>query len=171
MNKGPSLIHPSPAIIVMGVSGCGKTTVGKQLAERLGLRFLDADDFHPSANIAKMRAGIPLQDSDRAPWLDVLAQQLFMHRKAGVILACSALKQSYRDRLTSRVPEARFLYLKGSFQSILERIKVREHFMPESLLQSQFATLEEPENALVLEISQDPETLVNRAIQLLQTEA
>ncbi len=142
--------------IVMGVSGSGKSTVGKALAEKLGWDFFDADDFHPQANIAKMAAGIPLDDSDRTPWLAALSDQLFATLKAGrhSVLACSALKESYRKQLLNGKEGVEIIYLKGSYDLLLERMSMREgHFMKPEMLKSQFATLEEPQNALVLDIS------------------
>ncbi len=159
----PDSTAPAPVVIVMGVSGCGKTTVGKRLAKRLNVPFLDADDFHPPENIAKMQSGQPLQDTDRIPWLDILSKLLQDHQYNGVVLACSALRQRYRDHLITGLVHARFIYLKGSFDEIYTRMKLRDHFMPASLLKSQFSTLEEPQEAIVLDISEDVETLVNKA--------
>ena len=158
---------PAPVVIVMGVSGCGKTTVGTLLAKRLNVPFLDADDFHPPENIAKMQSGQPLQDVDRKPWLDVLSQLLQTHQTHGVVLACSALRQRYREHLSTGVAHARFIYLKGNFDEIYSRMKLRDHFMPASLLKSQFSTLEEPEDAIVLDLSQDVQTLVDTAYRSL----
>lgn len=133
-------------IVVMGVSGSGKTSVGEGLAKRLGLRFRDADEFHPPANIAKMSAGIPLTDADREPWLDAIGKAL-AQSDGRLIVACSALRRSYRDRLlkTARRPVV-FLWLDGSQETIAARMaERRHHFMPPSLLGSQFATLEPPD--------------------------
>lgn len=143
--------------VVMGVSGCGKSTVAAMLASRTGGTFLDADDFHPPANKAKMAAGIPLCDEDRWGWLDLLNQELKHRAVSGdpLFLACSALRQAYRDRLTSDLPGLRFIYLKGSRELILTRVRSREnHFMPSSLLDSQFATLEEPEDVITIPIDE-----------------
>lgn len=148
----------------MGVSGSGKSTVAQMLACATGGDWLDADDFHLPENKAKLSAGIPLTDEDRWPWLDILNEKL--HSAASpskpFFLACSALKQKYRDRLVAGLPEARFVYLKGSRELIRSRLEQRRnHFMPASLLDSQFAILEEPENAIVLDISRTAEKLVD----------
>ena len=138
----------------MGVSGSGKTTIGRALADELGWTFLDADDFHPPASVAKMAAGVALSDEDRWPWLDRLAGELRALDERGrhVVLACSALKQEYRDRL-KRAGELRWAYLKGDAATIELRLaKRRGHYMPASLLASQFATLEEPAEAIVVDI-------------------
>jgi len=149
--------------IVMGVSGSGKTTMARMLAAATGADWLDADDFHSSENKLKMSQGIALTDDDRWPWLDRLNAAL---RSAAceaktVFLACSALKQTYRDRLVRGVPQARFVYLKGSFALIRSRLKARkDHFMPAALLQSQFDDLEEPKDALILDISKTEDQLL-----------
>ena len=143
----------------MGVSGCGKSTVGRALAATLGWPLLDADEFHPPENVAKMAAGIPLTDADRGPWLDKVAGELARFRDAGAhaVLACSALKQVYRDRLASG-GEVRFVHLKGDPGTIAARLAQRRHkYMPASLLASQFATLEEPGDALCVDIGQSVE--------------
>jgi gluconokinase len=140
--------------VLMGVCGCGKTTVGRALAERIGWPFHDADDFHPPANVAKMVAGEPLSDDDRRPWLDRLASEMAAINARGdnAILACSALKQSYRDRL-SRAGDVRYVYLRGDEATIAPRLAARAgHYMPASLLTSQFAALEEPSDAMVVDI-------------------
>ncbi len=142
--------------IVMGVSGSGKTTMAQFLAHATGGDWLDADDFHSAENKSKMTHGIPLTDEDRWPWLDQLNGELraAARNRKTVFLACSALKQKYRDRLVSGLPQARFIYLKGSFEFIRARLAQRKnHFMPAGLLESQFADLEEPTNAIVLDIS------------------
>ena len=153
--------------VVMGVSGCGKSTVAARLAEGRGGDFLDADDFHPQANKAKMAAGIPLQDEDRAGWLDLLNAE-FKKRAANgreTFLACSALRQIYRDRLAAGLPSLRFIYLKGSRESIRSRLEQRtDHFMSPSLLESQFATLEEPTDAIDISIEQPLEAVVAEAL-------
>ena len=146
----------------MGVCGCGKTTIGRALAEDLGWPFHDADDFHPDANVAKMAAGKALDDTDRWPWLDrmVAAMQSAQSNGGHAVLACSALKQSYRDRL-QRAGNVRFVYMHGDVETIAARLAVRSHrYMPASLLPSQFATLEEPADALVVDIRQSPEAQV-----------
>ncbi len=142
--------------IIMGVAGSGKTTMGKALAERLGWDFFDADDFHPPENIAKMAAGIPLNDSDRAPWLAALSNVLFSTLKAGrhPVLACSALKESYRAQLLDGKDGVEVIYLKGSYDLLRARMSTRQkHFMKPGMLKSQFDTLEEPKDALTLDIS------------------
>lgn len=154
-------------IILMGVSGCGKTTVGRLLAERLGWEFLDGDNFHPPDNVTKMSRGTPLTDADRAGWLDRLAGLITESLQQGrsVVLACSALKQSYRDRLTVSPGSVRFVYLKGSRELIGSRLLERAgHFMPPGLLESQFKDLEEPGNALVVDIRLSPEENVELII-------
>ena len=141
--------------LVMGVSGCGKSPLGKMLADQLGWSFYDADDFHPPENIQKMKAGIPLTDVDRLPWLERLS---FLLRKEVVIgnhpvLACSALRQSYRDILLDGLSGFQIIYLKGDRELIASRMNSRPgHFMPTALLDSQFATLEEPCGSNVLEV-------------------
>jgi gluconokinase len=140
----------------MGVSGSGKTTVGKPLAERLGYPFLDADEFHPPANVVKMAAGTPLTDADRWPWLALLNAKLNEQKNA--VLACSALKQSYRDALAKGLTDCRFVHLRGSIELIRARLRERQHrYMPASLLESQFAALEPPQDAIEIDIGQAPE--------------
>src|SRR5512134_2204330 len=142
-------------VVLMGVSGCGKSVVGQALAADLGWPFLDADDFHPEANVAKMAAGVPLTDEDRWPWLDRLSAELSAigGRGAHAVLACSALKQAYRDRL-ARAGGVTFVYLKGDRDTIAARIAARSHrYMPPNLLASQLATLEEPTDAIVVGVA------------------
>lgn len=142
-------------LILMGVVGSGKTTVGKLLAQKLGWQFADADDFHPAANVEKIHHGIPLDDRDRAPWLSALrgAIEQWNAAKQHVVLACSALKRGYRAEL--RAGPVQFVYLKGSYELILSRLRSRRgHFASESILASQFADLEEPED--VITIAVDP---------------
>lgn len=144
-------------IVLMGVCGCGKTTVGQALAASLGWPFHDADDFHPPANVTKMAAGTPLTDDDRAPWLTRLADELAacLARGGHAVLACSALKQAYRDRL-AMAGDVRFVHLAGDQATIEARLAVRQHrYMPATLLASQFATLEVPTDALAVDIRQD----------------
>jgi len=151
-------------ILLMGVSGSGKTTIGHLLAQDLGWPFYDGDDFHPRANIDKMRQGIPLTDADRDSWLTALRQQIdtLVNNRQPAVLACSALKQAYRDRLSKGQPEVCFVYLKGSYDLIRQRLLARHgHFMPTDLLKSQFDTLEEPEDVPAIDISQTPEVIVN----------
>jgi len=131
-------------IVVMGVSGCGKSAVGERLAQRLGLPLVEGDAFHPPANIAKMRAGLPLTDQDRAGWLARLGQEL-RNLPEGAVLACSALKRSYRNGLRAAVPELRFVYLALTPEQSLERVATRDgHFYPPSLVASQFEALQDP---------------------------
>ena len=150
------------AIIVMGVAGSGKTTVGSMLAREVGLAFFDADDFHPPANHEKMRQGIPLTDEDRAEWLKLLRDLIRKNLDEGVscVLACSALKQSYRELLA--VDESvRFVYLHGTYEQVETRMKHRkDHYMPVELLKSQFEALEEPREAVVVDISHSPEEII-----------
>jgi len=149
--------------VVMGVSGSGKSTVARMLARATGGQWLDADDFHPAPNRAKMGAGIPLTDEDRQPWLDRLNAELraAAAQSRPVFLACSALKQKYRDRLAAGLPQVRFVYLKGSRELIGSRLALRkQHFMPASLMDSQFADLEEPVDAIVLDVSRREEQLL-----------
>jgi gluconokinase len=141
-------------VVMMGVSGCGKTAVGQALAADLGWPFCDGDDFHPQANVAKMAAGTPLTDVDRWPWLDRLAAEMsaINARGADAVFACSSLKQAYRDRF-SRAGDVRFVHLKGDYDTIAARIAARSHrYMPPTLLASQFATLEDPSDAIVVDV-------------------
>ncbi|MEE2803503.1 MAG: gluconokinase [Pseudomonadota bacterium] len=157
---GTALRSPT-VVIVMGVSGSGKTTIGTLLAKELNCSFLDADDFHPQANVAKMVAGSPLTDEDRWPWLNILADKIRAHiaQQQSLILACSALKKCYRQALCLDDKHVQFVYLKGDYNTICERLRSREsHFMDASLLDSQFAALEEPINAIVVDIRADPTT-------------
>jgi gluconokinase len=150
-------------VIVMGVAGAGKTTVGSRLAASLGCEFIDADDYHPPASVQKMRAGQPLGDDDRWPWLARLNGVLREHAKrgAGLVLACSALKAGYRKALARGLPDARLVYLRGSKAVIAPRLAGRGgHFMNPGLLDSQFATLEEPRDAIVVDVAATPEALV-----------
>ena len=159
-------------IVAMGVSGSGKTTLGRALARELGAEFLEGDRFHPEANVAKMSRGEPLDDADRWPWLDRLAEELARVRKAGgnAVLACSALKRAYRDRLRRGAPELRLLFLKGDQAMIRERLRARtQHFMPPGLLDSQFAALEEPgpdESPIVIDVTPPLEILMDRLPKL-----
>lgn len=153
-------------LVVMGVSGSGKSTVGALLAKRLGWPFFDADEYHPPANVAKMKAGTPLTDEDRWPWLEKLNGLLKEKRDA--VLACSALKQVYRERLTAGLPASRIVFLKGEKKLIRERLATRQHkYMPASLLDSQFATLEPPADAIAVDIAQDPAACVEAIVARL----
>jgi gluconokinase len=151
-------------VALMGVSGAGKTTVGKLLSERLDWPLLDADDYHPPANIEKMRSGIPLTDDDRWPWLDRLNGLLKDKERHGedALLACSALKSRYRDRLAAGCSNLRWVYLKGSFELIESRLKARKgHYMKAGLLESQFAALEVPSDAITTDIDATPEAIAD----------
>lgn len=162
-------------VIVMGVCGCGKTTVGRGLARELGCEFLDADDFHPEANVAKMAKGVALTDDDRWPWLDAIVEAMRERapRGSGAVIACSALKQAYRDRLrrgVGTVDEVRIVYLKGDTATIASRLASRSgHYMPASLLESQFAALEEPGDAIVVDIRQPAEDQARQAAAALRS--
>ncbi|MFE1317565.1 gluconokinase [Kitasatospora phosalacinea] len=162
-----------PVVVVMGVSGVGKTTVARLLADRLDLPYAEADDFHPAANIAKMSAGTPLDDRDRLPWLRALGGWLGERSAAGSggVVTCSALKRRYRDVLRAACPDAFFLHLSGSHDLVGDRMAHRTgHFMPTSLLDSQYAALEPlqaDEVGTVLDVGADPETLVARAVAAL----
>jgi len=155
-------------IVVMGVSGSGKTTVGTLLAQRLGRPFADADAFHPPANVGKMRAGIPLTDEDRWPWLDAMAAWIDEARRSGKggVVACSALKRRYRDRIIGARDDVRLVHLQGTYEVIAQRMAERpHHYMPVSLLQSQFEALEPPEpdeQALVMRVEAPAEEIVGK---------
>jgi gluconokinase len=153
-------------ILIMGTTGAGKSTVGKLLAERLAWPFLDADDFHPQANIEKMKHGMPLTDADRAPWLANIHGELLRLAVEGknAVLACSALKQSYRNTLSLGL-DMHVVYLRGSYEEMRRHILARHgHFAGEAILAGQFADLEEPQDALVLKIAEQPEQLVTQTI-------
>ena len=157
-------------VLVMGVSGVGKTTIGAALAERLGWPYLDADDYHPAANVAKMSAGTPLEDADRWPWLARINQELlsFEMNQASVVLSCSALKDSYREKLREGVKEFEVVYLHGESGLIQGRAESREHrFMPAALLQSQFRTLEPPADAIAIHVAESPEACVRKILAAL----
>ena len=151
-------------LVLMGVCGCGKSTVGEALAQAIGCRFLDADDFHPQANVDKMASGVALTDEDRWPWLDRIADELARILADGEhgVLACSALKEAYRQRL-KRAGDVRIVYLKGDQATIAARLASRQHrYMPPTLLPSQFAALEEPADALVVDIREPVDKQVER---------
>ena len=163
------------ALIVMGVSGSGKTTIGERLAARMSWRYEDADTFHPASNVAKMSAGHPLTDDDRWPWLRAIAAEIDRVCAAGehVVIGCSALKRAYRDVLMHGRTDIRLVYLDGSQMLIADRLNHRKgHFMPPGLLTSQFATLEPPtpdENPLTVSIDAPVETIVDDIIRQLKS--
>lgn len=158
----------------MGVSGCGKTTIGQALATRLDWEFLEGDALHPPANVAKMAAGTPLDDADREPWLRTIATGIDAWRARGThgVVACSALKHAYRDILIGARPDVRLAYLQGSRDVITARLAARQgHFMPAALLDSQFRTLEEPapaERAIRIPVDAAPDTIVARIMEQLK---
>jgi gluconokinase len=157
-------------LIFMGVSGCGKTTVAKLFAKKTGAIFYEGDDFHPPKNVAKMAAGIPLTDADRKKWLQTLRKIVVraLAKNQFLALTCSALKEKYRRQLSRNDPRVRFVYLSGSRKLIEQRLKKRRgHFMPATLLKSQFAILEPPTDALVFNCAQPPKKIVADLIQLL----
>jgi gluconokinase len=153
-------------VLVMGVAGVGKTTIGQALARRLGWRFIDADDFHPPQNVAKMKAGIPLEDADRWPWLAHLNRVL--KEEDNAVLACSALKESYRERLAQGIHPFTVVYLHGSAELIRSRMAERQHrYMPTALLESQFAALEPPADAISIDVAADPSSCVGAILSRL----
>lgn len=164
----------SVVYIVMGVSGCGKTTIGKKLAATLDLPFYDADDFHPQANIDKMASGSPLQDNDRWPWLDALAVKINMWSRAkGAVLACSALKEVYRERLYSDNAFAKakqnFIYLDANFETISQRLALRQnHFFDPALLQSQYDTLEIPSYGIQVSVAQSTDQILTDILKEIE---
>lgn len=160
-------------IVVMGVSGCGKSTTGDALAARLGWPMLEGDSFHPEANVEKMHAGIPLDDSDRAPWLQALADQIAQHEAEGKssIISCSSLKRAYRDILRSGAPAVRFVHVHGSRELLMQRLESRQgHFFPAKLLDSQLATLEllaEDEDGVVIDMGLGIDAQTDAAVAAL----
>jgi gluconokinase len=184
MSIAPSNVEPdiaagerAPAmpsvLVVMGVSGCGKSTIGTQIAIQLHWEFEDGDWFHPASNIEKMHSGHPLTDDDRWPWLNAIADFVDATRRAGnhAVIACSALKRSYRAIIVGNRPDVRLVYLKGDIDLIARRVAARhEHFMPLELLQSQFAALEEPgpdENPIVVSVEPPPRAIVAQVLAAL----
>lgn len=175
----PDAMKPQPAlpapIVVMGVSGCGKSTVGRALAQALGRAYVEGDELHPPRNVALMAAGTPLTDDDRAGWLDAVAQRLVDEaaRTPGVVVSCSALKRAYRNRLRAAAPGMKFVYLHGPLALLQQRLAQRKgHYMPASLLQSQLDALQPPtadEAALAFEISPGPERIVRDVVAALAT--
>jgi gluconokinase len=161
-------------VVLMGVSGTGKTAVGTRLAEALGGTFAEGDDYHPPANVAKMRSGVPLDDADRGPWLETLSREIGAWLDSGrtVVLACSALKQRYRDILKAGRAGVRFVHLEGDEALIRARLdKRRGHYMPASLLESQLAALEEPSDAITVDIDAPPEKIVAEICKALNSTA
>jgi carbohydrate kinase (thermoresistant glucokinase family) len=161
---------PISVIIVMGVSGCGKSTVGRGLAESLRWEFIEADALHPASNVAKMSAGVPLNDADRAPWLDAVRVEIvaITERGARAVVACSSLKDAYRRLLAPDPASTRFVHLRGDFALISERLRARSgHFMGGPLLRSQFEALEVPMDALELDVQLQPTAIVERTREIL----
>ena len=156
-----------PVFIVMGVSGCGKSTIGKLLADELEIPFFDGDDYHPEANVKKMAAGNSLNDNDRIGWLKRLNSLAIENSKVGAVIACSALKESYRVILSHSLNnQIEFVYLNGTFEEISNRLMQRKnHFMPTSLLKSQFNSLEVPNNAISVSITKTPIEITNYIIE------
>ncbi len=163
-------MEPTPIIVLMGVSGCGKSTVGQALSQALGWPFRDADSFHPPSNVAKMSSGQPLTDADRKPWLEAIAAWIDARQAAGqpAIVSCSALKRRYREVIVGQRAGVHLVHLSGSFEVIAARMAARRHhFMPASLLESQFAALEPPgadERVLTVNVGQPPEALVREIL-------
>ncbi|HUO83225.1 MAG TPA: gluconokinase [Gammaproteobacteria bacterium] len=159
-------------VILMGVSGSGKTVVGRALAKRLGGQFVEGDDFHPASNVRRMRAGIALTDADRWPWLERLSEAVMRARTQGppLVVSCAALKKSPRRYLRDRIDgEVMFVHLSGSFDLISRRLEARDgHFMPADLLHSQFADLEAPESAVVVDVGEPVARLVDRIVDSLE---
>ena len=161
----------SIVIIVMGVSGSGKTTIGRALAAALRWSFSDADDFHSPANVEKMKQGIPLSDEDREPWLRTIrgAIEQWKRDESGHVLACSALKGSYRDLLGQNDPNVKFVYLQGAFDVISQRLKKRKsHFFNPALLRSQFDALENPKDAMIVDVSREPQEIIRAILETIQ---
>lgn len=158
----------APIVVVMGVSGSGKSTIGELVAEALSVPFIDADSLHPAANVEKMAAGHPLTDEDRWPWLARVGQVLAAADESGAVVACSALKRVYRDAILAEAPRALFLHLAGSREVLASRLERRSgHFMPPALLDSQLATLEplaDDEPGVVVDVAPDVMTIVSDAV-------
>jgi carbohydrate kinase (thermoresistant glucokinase family) len=159
-------------IYIMGVSGCGKSTIGELLSKKTGISFFDGDDFHPPANKEKMKAGQPLDDEDRKGWLDQINELALKQMKLkGAIIACSALKEKYRNQIEKGMTVAPvWIFLQGDYDIVYERLKKRKgHYMPVQLLASQFETLEIPANAFFIDVTKDPEEIIEIICQHLET--
>ncbi|MBB5934820.1 gluconokinase [Streptomyces zagrosensis] len=158
-------------VVVMGVSGTGKSTIGQSLAALLGVPYAEADDFHPPENITKMSAGMPLDDADRVPWLDAIGAWAHDRTGLGGVVSCSALKRAYRDRLRAAAPDVVFLHLTGDRALIADRLRDRKgHFMPEALLDSQFADLQplqDDERGVEVDVTPQPSVITQRAVEEL----
>jgi gluconokinase len=157
-------------VMIMGVVGAGKTTIGKLLAQRMGWEFVDADRFHSAESVEKIRQGMALTDADRGPWLKALREAVckWIAEKRNVVLACSALKQSYRDELVLG-PEVKVVYLKGNYEVIYQRLRARHgHFATEQILASQFATLEEPRDSITVDVNRTPEEIIDEIQRQLE---
>nr|MCW2727659.1 gluconate kinase [Aeromicrobium sp.] len=164
-------MKPSPLVVVMGISGVGKSAVGHELADRVGVEYIDGDAFHSDANIAKMSAGTPLTDDDRWPWLQDIGRWLALHGADGGVISCSALKRAYRDVLTDAAPRTVFLHLTGDHDLIKSRMEHRDHFMPSSLLKSQEETLEplqDDERGWAFDITPTPSQIVDEFLDRSQ---
>lgn len=164
-------MNNGPIFYVMGVSGCGKSTIGKMLADDFAIPFFDGDDYHPEANVKKMAAGNPLNDTDRKGWLASLNELAKEHKEKGTVIACSALKEMYRVQLKKEIEsQTYFVFLQGTFTEIHERLVQRKgHFMPADLLKSQFNTLEAPADAITVSIMLSPEEIVAKATKQYKT--
>ena len=157
-------------LVLMGVSGCGKSSIGAALAQKLSIPFFDGDDYHSAQNVAKMESGQPLTDEDRQSWLSTL--NALIHQKPALVLACSALKKQYREQLTTGNPELKFLYLHGDFDTIWQRLSARDnhYFKGKTMLESQFQTLEAPteQEAITLDIRLSPNEIIEQAVKALE---
>lgn len=161
--------------LIIGVSGCGKTTIGRLLSQALGVPFFDGDDFHPPANVEKMSYGVPLTDDDRKLWLSAINYKIReqIQAESPAVFACSALKAAYRTQIGQNTQDAiRWIYLKGDYQTIEQRmLKRKDHFMPASLLHSQFSILEEPKDVLTLSIEENPQQLIAQIINFFKNKS